>query len=426
LLRVSLVRLVGSIGAGGVLYLTPLVFHRADFSASSITEGVALAAVAGTAGRFASGWLLDRGLRCSLPVLLAVLLALAGDLQLITAHTVAAYVRGQLLQGVAMGLYWPAIELAVSATAGALGSPRGYALARTADALGIAVGALLGALLAAIGPLRGIYSVDLACLVVMGLLLLLAPLPPGRGASNSKQGGAVQWGRWLPALLPILLISVVATAVPVLMQSALPLDLVRGSLQRRGLPEASGALLIGGQLALLLLIQWPLGRWLAERPVHVGLRLSLVAFAAGALLLALSGFSAGAGLALVLLAQVPLAVGLAAFLPTATEAVVELSPPAHQGLAMALFSQCFAVSAFAAPLLAGRLLDGQGHGAGVWLVLFVAVLLGLPLVNRIASQQRRRLLAVLSGAAGGDDNLDETPEVLYRLGPPAGGSDPLS
>ena len=426
LLRVSLVRLVGSIGAGGVLYLTPLVFHRADFSASSITEGVALAAVAGTAGRFASGWLLDRGLRCSLPVLLAVLLALVGDLQLITAHTVAAYVRGQLLQGVAMGLYWPAIELAVTATAGALGSPRGYALARTADALGIAVGALLGALLAAMGPLRGIYGVDLACLVVMGLLLLLAPLPPGRGASSSSRpGGAVQWGRWLPALLPILLISVVATAVPVLMQSALPLDLVRGSLQRRGLPEASGALLIGGQLALLLLIQWPLGRWLAERPVHVGLRLSLVAFAAGALLLALSGFSAGAGLALVLLAQVPLAVGLAAFLPTATEAVVELSPPAHQGLAMALFSQCFAVSAFAAPLLAGRLLDGQGHGAGVWLLLLVAVLLSLPLVNRIASQQRRRLLAVLSGAAGGDNNLDETPEVLYRLGPPEGGSDSL-
>jgi MFS family permease len=127
----------------------------------------------------------------------------------------------------------------------------------------------------------------------------------------------------------------------------------------------------------------------------------------------------------VLLAQVPLAVGLAAFLPTATEAVVELSPPAHQGLAMALFSQCFAVSAFAAPLLAGRLLDGQGHGAGVWLLLLVAVLLSLPLVNRIASQQRRRLLAVLSGAAGGDNNLDETPEVLYRLGPPEGGSDSL-
>jgi MFS family permease len=106
--------------------------------------------------------------------------------------------------------------------------------------------------------------------------------------------------------------------------------------------------------------------------------------------------------------------------------VVVLSPPAHQGLAMALFSQCFAVSAFAAPLLAGRLLDGQGHGAGVWLLLLVAVLLSLPLVNCIASQQRNRLLAVLSGAAGDNDNLDDAPEVLYRLGPPAAGSDPLA
>jgi hypothetical protein len=48
------------------------------------------------------------------------------------------------------------------------------------------------------------------------------------------------------------------------------------------------------------------------------------------------------------------------------------------------------------------------------------------LVNCIASQQRNRLLAVLSGAAGDNDNLDDAPEVLYRLGPPAAGSDPLA
>jgi hypothetical protein len=67
--RVAMVRLVGSIGAVGVLYLTPLVFHRADFSASNVTLGVALAAVTGTIGRFVSGALLDRGCRGSLPVL---------------------------------------------------------------------------------------------------------------------------------------------------------------------------------------------------------------------------------------------------------------------------------------------------------------------------------------------------------------------
>ena len=107
-------------------------------------------------------------------------------------------------------------------------------------------------------------------------------------------------------------------------------------------------------LGLLTLIQWPVGRLLADRSVAVGLGLSLVCFGGGTLLLALSALSHH-GLWLVILAMLPLALGEAAFLPTSTEAVVELSPEGHGGLAMALFSQCFAVSAFGAPLLAGTL-----------------------------------------------------------------------
>ena len=418
--QVVLVRLVGSVGAGGVLYLTPLVFHREAFSATSVTTGVALAAVTGTLGRFLSGVLLDRGLPSSLPVLLAVLAAMAGDVQLLAAETVSAYGLGQLLLGLSMGLYWPAIELAVALTAGAQGSPRGYALARTADAVGIATGALLGALLAALGPIRGIYRVDLVCLSVMGLMLLRLPLPAARrqGASPAPTSAAGA-PSWLAPLLPILVVSLVATAVPALMQSALPLDLVRGGLQRPPMPEGLGALLVGSQLLLLLLLQWPIGRWLADRPVHQGLRLALLAFALGAALLALSCLNAAAALLLVMLAQLPLAIGLAAFLPTATQAVVELSPPSRQGVAMALFSQCFALSAFVAPLLAGRLLDAQGHGLGVWAGLLLAMLLSLPLLGLIERHQRRRLLAVLVGADDGTGEQQECPDTLYRLGPPS-------
>ncbi len=83
-------------------------------------------------------------------------------------------------------------------------------------------------------------------------------------------------------------------------------------------------------------------------------------------------------------AQLPLAVGAAAFLPTASEAVVELAPPSHRGLAMAFFSQCFALSGLAAPLLGGWLLDRQGHGAGLWLATSTALLLGLPLALGLA------------------------------------------
>jgi MFS family permease len=381
-----MVRLMASLGAGGVLYLTPMVFHREHFSAASVGLGLALAALTGTAGRFASGALLDRGLNCSLPVLLAAATALLADGLLLQADTFPAYVVGQLLLGTAMGLYWPAIELAVPLCSPPLSSARGYALARSADALGIASGALGGAVLAALGRLRGIYVVDMLCLVVVAHLLLRRPLPSP--AASPTGGVRLPWGQWLPPLLPLLALSVVATAIPALMQSALPLDLVRGGLERAAQPESISALLIGLQLGLLLLLQWPVGRTLAAKPVVVGLKLSLVCMAIGTALLALSALSSH-GIGLVVLAQLPLALGEAAFLPIATEAVVELSPPNHQGLAMALFSQCFAISAFGAPLVAGVLLDSHRHGAVLWLLVATTCLLGLGLLGPINRYARR-------------------------------------
>lgn len=381
--ELALIRLVGSVGAGGVLYLTPLVFHQQAFSASSVTLGVALAALAGTGGRLLSGLLLDRGLNCSVPVLLAILSALAGDSHLFGAATFPAYLQGQLLMGLAMGLYWPAIELAVPLScAPAIPSARGYALVRSADAVGIASGALLGALLASSHWLRGIYVLDMTCLVVMALLLLLRPLPnPHRAATGHRPA---PWGQWLRPLLPLLAITLLATALPALMQSALPLDLVRGGLERQPLPQNIGALLIGLQLGLLVLLQWPVGQALARRPVATGLGLSLCSFALGTALLAGSALLSQ-GVVLVMLAQLPLALGQAAFLPIATEAVIEVTPPEHQGLAMALFSQCFALSAFTAPLLAGRALDSHGHGSVLWLAMSGLCLAGLGLVNRLRS-----------------------------------------
>ena len=377
-------RLVASFGAGGVLYLTPMVFHQADFSPAQVGSGLALAALAGTIGRFASGWLLDLGLSCGVPVLLAGLCGFLGDALLLGAHEQQGYIAGQLLMGMAGGLYWPAVELAVPLCSPPIPSARGYALSRTADAAGIASGTLTGALLAQLGLLRGLYWVDMAAIVALAALLLWRPLPkaaPARAAGVEP----MPLGRWLPALLPMLLLSVVATAIPPLMQSALPLDLVRGGLERDAQPEAISALLIGIPLVLLLLIQWPVGQALARRSVAVGLRLSLLCFSGGTALMALSALSEG-GLGLVVLALVLLAFGQAAFLPTATEAVVELSPKGHGGLAMALFSQCFALSAFGAPLIAGLLLDHQGHGLVLWLLVALVCTLSLLLIGPI---QRR-------------------------------------
>lgn len=381
----ALIRLIAMLGAGGVLYLTPVVFHHADFSAGRVGEGLALAALAGTAGRLLSGLSLDRGLNCAVPVLLAALLAIAGDTRLMGTASQNGYLQGQLLLGLAVGFYWPAVELAVPLSCAPVSTGRAFALMRSADALGVATGALIGAALAGLGRLRGIYVVDIACMLTLLLVLGRQGLPDPR--PRDRLARPSPWGAWIPALAPLLAVTVLATAMLALMQSALPLDLVRGGLLRRGLPDGVGALILGLQLALLLLLQWPVGQALARRPVTTGLSLSLVSFAAGNLLLAASAFSVH-GVALLLLAQLPLALGVAAFLPTATEAVVEGSPTEHQGLAMALLSQCFALSGFVAPLLAGRLLDVQGHGVGLWLLMAMVCLAGLPLVRALGRPRR--------------------------------------
>ena len=50
---------------------------------------------------------------------------------------------------------------------------------------------------------------------------------------------------------------------------------------------------------------------------------------------------------------------------------------------MALFSQCFAISAIAAPLAAGKLLDLHGNGVLVWIVMACLCLAMLPLLKAI-------------------------------------------
>ncbi len=412
----AFIRLLASFGAGGVIYLTPIVFHQASFSAGQVGQGLAASALIGTVARLLSGVLLDRGLTCSWPVRAAALFALMADLVLFQATGFNGYLVGQLLIGVAAGLYFPAIELAVPLSCSGFNSSRGYALARSADALGVAAGALLGAVLTAMEMIRMVYAVEAAAVLSMLVVLLLTPLPDGRAAllhastattnnhklkaetaSNSdtktevKAKSEAGW-YWLLPLIPVLVVSVVATGIVSLMQSALPLDMVRGGIARAPLSEASSGGLIAWQLLLLMVLQWPIGNWVAKRSLRFGLGMGLLGFITGCLLLAGSALWSG-GSSLIALAMVPIAFGEAAFLPTAAEAMVEETPLQHRGLAMALFSQCFAISAIAAPLLAGTILDQQGHGLALWLLMAGTCLAVVPLLKAVRPRYKPNLSA---------------------------------
>ena len=396
--------------------MTPLIFHAIDFSASQVGSGLAVSALIGTLIRLLCGTLLDRGLRCSWPIRLTTLLAIAGDLILIQADNYSGYLLGQLMLGSAAGLYWPAIELAVPLSCGSVPSGRGYALVRSADALGIGCGALIGTLAAILGILRVIYGVEAICMATVLILISLYPLQDNRSRhlpdsaepTDEDSNGSLSDGpltiRWLLPLLPVLAVSVVATSLLSLQQSALPLDLVRGGLSRPGLSETHSSALIALQLILLVSLQWPVGRWLADRSVRFGLGISLIGFSIGSALIALSSLFT-AGTAVVLVALLPMAFAQAAFLPTATEAVIEETPPGHRGLAMALFSQCFTVSAIVAPLVGGALLDHQRNGLVLWLIMSAGCLAMLPALSGLRPRYNTDETSAAVDLSGDRDQL---------------------
>ena len=379
--RSSRLRLLASTGAGGVVFMTPLVFHAIDFTASEVASGLAISAVVGTVVRLISGGLLDRGLPCSWPIRITTVLAIAADLVLFRANSYTGFIAGEFLLGSAAGLYWPAIELAVPLCCGNVPSGRGYALVRSADALGFGIGSLLGTAAAGLGMLRLVYGVEALCMLGVLILISLVPLIDNRRINRTsrpkqRNGSGIKLN-WLMPLIPVLGISVVATGILSLEQFALPIDLVRGGLERPAMTESGSGALIALQLTLLVFLQWPIGRWLADRSVRFGLGLSLTSFCLACLLLAVSALTSQ-GLIVVILALLPMALAQAAFLPTATEAVIEETPPEHRGLAMALFSQCFAISAVFAPLLGGLLLDQQEHGVVLWLIMAGSCIAMLP------------------------------------------------
>ena len=386
---IAKVRFLASIGAGGVIYLTPLVFNQIELSATQIGTGLALAAFTGTLSRLSTGGLLDRGFSSSLIIKWAALLAIIADFLLFNAQDFNAFAIGQLVLGTAAGIYWPGVELAVPTSCGEFPSSKGFALVRSADALGTSIGALLGAFTAHIITIRMIYLLDTLCMVFLLGLLAHNPLKDKRAVLvkrlqkgqliNTKET-LLKRTKWLPKLFPILALSLLATSIFTLLQSVLPLDLVQGGIYRPPLTEAWSGAILAIQLGLLVIFQWPVGRWLSNKSQRFGLGISISNFCIGCLLLGISALWSK-GIILALLAQFPLAFALASFLPTATEAVIQTSPIEHRGIAMAMFSQCFAISALTIPVLAGILMDLQGNGALIWLVISITCIAMLPLTK---------------------------------------------
>ena len=171
-------RLWTAIGAGGVLYLSPIIFNSLGFSAEQIGSGITTAAFAGITTRFGTGYLLDKRYSYKETIKFACLIAITSDLILFYSQNYLAYIFGQFFLGAAAGIYWPSIELAVPLNCNnRIKSDEGYALARSADAIGVTLGVLIGTAGTYFYSTRIIYLIDIICMIYIFYILInkLAP-----------------------------------------------------------------------------------------------------------------------------------------------------------------------------------------------------------------------------------------------------------
>tara|TARA_Y100001968_G_scaffold30333_1_gene23450 strand:- start:3730 stop:4962 length:1233 start_codon:yes stop_codon:yes gene_type:complete len=385
-------RLWTAIGAGGVLYLSPIIFNSIGFTAEQIGSGITIAAFAGITTRFGTGYLLDKNFSYAKAIKAACLIAILSDFILFYSQNHAAYLSGQFFLGAAAGIYWPSAELAVPLNCNnKIKSSEGFSIARSADAIGVTFGVLLGTLGTYFESARIIYLIDIICMLYIFYFLL------NRLKINKKNNRlAVKDNieskyrylenksnlKWLMKLFPLLLITIFITGVMSLLQSILPLDLAKGGIIRQPLEDQRVATLITIKLILIALLQWPIGYTLRNRNSPFKFKLCLTSLIIGFILLSLSNFLSD-GYLLILISFIPLTISLCIFLPSASDAIIKSSPIEFRGTSIALYSQCFGISSLTVPWMAGKLIDSYNTAFQLWLIVTLLCIFLIPVCKNI-------------------------------------------
>ena len=377
-------RLWTAIGAGGVLYLNPIIFNSLGLSAEQIGSGITTAAFTGIFSRFGTGYLLDKDFCYGKTIQAACLIAIISDLILFNSQNYLGYLSGQFFLGAAAGIYWPSVELAVPLNCNQkVKSSEGYALARSGDAIGVTIGVLIGTIGTYFEYTRVIYIIDITCMLIIfkSMLINIKLFRNNKGLKLGKNSQKLNFD-WILVLIPLLSLTLFVTGVMSLLQSILPLDLANGGIVRPPLIEKQVASLVTIKLLLIAIFQWPIGYILKNKNSFFKFRLCLLSLLIGFSFLSISNFLIN-GYLLIIVAFVPLTVALCIFLPSASDAIIKSSPIKYRGSAIALYSQCFGISALIVPWMAGKLIDNYDTAFQLWLIVCLICILLIPICKRI-------------------------------------------
>jgi len=368
---ITKIRFYAAFGAGGVIYLTSLIFNNIGLSATDIGLGFTISAIIGTVTRLFTGNYLNKTGKIQFPIITSSILSIAASLCLIFSRDTFLYIIGQSFVGAAAGIYWPAAEFGVPYFCHPIETRKAYALVRSSEALGIFLGVFLGGYMTNFLYSKSIFINDIFCMLVITYLISRNNSSIKRNLENFQKKlvdpinqGQLKWNK--NSTIIILSILLITTSLA-LIQVTLPLDLVIGGVYRNALSKEIISLIISIQLILLLFLQWPVGSWISKKERLFGLKFSLINFTFASFLLFISSYFNIPAFYLISLALILVSLGTASFLPTSTDVVFRIAPSNKKGFALALLSQCFAMGYFFGPFISGRILDLFGYASIIWL-----------------------------------------------------------
>tara|TARA_Y100000589_G_scaffold283804_1_gene282242 strand:- start:654 stop:1883 length:1230 start_codon:yes stop_codon:yes gene_type:complete len=375
---ITKIRFFASFGAGGVIYLTSLIFNKIGLSATEIGFGFTLSAIVGTLTRIVTGSFLNKHKNIELPLTISSLLSIVSSLFLVFSKDTFSYTIGQSLIGAAAGIYWPTVELAVPLLCSPIDTSKAYALVRSSEALGIFLGVFLGTLLNSLVFFKSIYFNDIICMIFIIILVSRNKKMISAALDNYeiiKSNEFITANRKWHKNTKLIIISIILlTTCLALIQVTLPLDFVKGGILREPITKNLTSYIISSQLILLFILQWPIGNWLTNKGRLFGIKFSLINFCICTFLLFLSNYFSILGFYLMLIAIIFCSIGISSFLPTSTDIVFRIAPENKKGFALAILSQCFAIGYFIGPLISGKILDYFGNASIIWIVISLSCL----------------------------------------------------
>jgi MFS family permease len=369
-------RLLSHIGSGFTMFYAPIFFvNHVGLSATQVGLAIGSASLSGVVGRFLGGsWSDNHRIGRKKTLLIALTIAAIAAFVLASTQTFAMLVIGNLLQGLGIGLYWPATETMVADLTTGAQRNEAFAIARLADNMGLGVGVILGGVL--ITRLQNyslLFILDgISYLIFLGIIFYAIAEPQRTIPQGAPQP---QINSWLSALgdrrlVVFLIVNVLLTMYISQIQSTAPLYFTNFvEIQPRLI-----SLLFTWHVVFASVCQLPVARLLNRLSRPRALSLSLLLWGVGFTLMWAVGVAALPQISGAVIVLGVMSFAVITYTPAASALVVDLAPESQRGVYLALNSQCWAMGYLFGPPLGGWALDQVPAIAhGFWLVAAISI-----------------------------------------------------